>query len=216
MVRVGVYVVHSYDGTRILCDLLSDEYDVGLIDAGDVKVGLGDFDVVVFPGGHEHVFKCFLSSRFREQLRRFVGDGGGYLGVCGGALVGGFLGFGGCKMGYLRLTPYATYYSLVGWDKARRELTICWSERNIFGRAGKQKIRWASSPYIIDAGNLNIDAFYEESVFLLPLRKKGAIASGYYKRGKVVLFCPHPELPCKNIDNSTLILDAIKWLTNQK
>jgi len=208
MASVAVYRVRSYEGSEIIYDALKSEYDVELVGRSDVEEGLSRFDVAVFPGGYEHVFTAFFSRRFREGIREFVEFGGGYVGICGGAFLACYLGLGNCVAGYRGLVACSAYYSLVGWEKARRPVRLKWAEGNIFGRSGEQEMVWACSPYITDPGKLSVDAYYGENLLLSPLKDKGAVVSGRCGDGKVVLFGPHPELSHSTV---RLLLEAVKW-----
>jgi len=210
--RAAIFDVSSYEGALILRDLLKDICEVEVIGKKEVENGLNDFDIVVFPGGYDHIFAAYRSKKFRESIRNFVGGGGGYLGICGGAYLAGLLDICDCRIGFFGLVLRTLYYSLVGWSKARSPVKIRWTENNIFGRTGEQKIVWACSPYISDSGSFNIEAYYAENKLLVPLKDKGAIATGEYKKGRVILFCPHPELKKNSIDNTNLITKAILWL----
>ncbi len=47
--------------------------------------GLGAFRILCFPGGNMYDYAQDISSKGKENIRDFVHDGGGYIGICGGA-----------------------------------------------------------------------------------------------------------------------------------
>jgi glutamine amidotransferase-like uncharacterized protein len=61
-------------------------YDVSLVDADYVDgKSLDDFRIICFPGGDMYRYADDISSRGKAKIRDFVGGGGGYVGICGGA-----------------------------------------------------------------------------------------------------------------------------------
>ena len=52
-----------------------------LINNGD----LGNFRVLCVPGGDMYRYSQDISSEGKENIRNFIRDGGGYIGICGGA-----------------------------------------------------------------------------------------------------------------------------------
>lgn len=152
-----------------------------------------------------------MTSEFRDQIKRYVAQGGYYIGVCGGALLAGWLRLGMVKVGYLRLFPYYIYYSLFG---KRGNVQVEWAWANKFGLSGTQNITWVAGPYILDPGLLKIQALYNKNKPFLPLKDKTAIAYGSHGDGKVLLFCPHPEYPCHGEDNSHLILRGVQFASS--
>lgn len=46
---------------------------------------LNDFSIICFPGGDMYQYSQDITSLGKEKIRNFIRNGGGYLGVCGGA-----------------------------------------------------------------------------------------------------------------------------------
>jgi putative intracellular protease/amidase len=64
----------------------STELVVSRISAEEIRAGeLSEFDVLIHPGGSGSKQGKALGESGREAVTQFVRDGGGYLGVCGGA-----------------------------------------------------------------------------------------------------------------------------------
>lgn len=216
--KIALYGTNSA-GCPIIYDLLKDKYSVNLIHKEDVENGsLRSYDLAIFPGGSNHLVDFIVSSKFREEIRRYVREGGKYLGTCGGTLLASWLF--SIKMGFIRLFPYYIYYVLFN---KRGKTRIQWCSGNIFNKEGSQEMTWVAGPYIIkvlsDTGHLKKgllsclvpEAYYAENKTFLPLKDNIAVASGQIEKGKLFLFCPHPEYSCGNLDNSSLILKAVEW-----
>lgn len=61
-------------------------YEVELIDANYInKKELDNFEILCFPGGDMFQYAQDISSEGKDDIRNFVSDGGGYIGICGGA-----------------------------------------------------------------------------------------------------------------------------------
>lgn len=61
-------------------------YTVELIGADYIDtVGLATFRILVIPGGDMYEYAQDISPKGKEIIRTFVQDGGGYIGICGGA-----------------------------------------------------------------------------------------------------------------------------------
>lgn len=212
MISIAIYETSS-EGRLIIRDYLAKNgYVVYFIGEYEVKNGLlRNFDAVIFPGGSQHLFQYVadIHGEFRDEILKYVSDGGNFIGICGGALLGGWLHLGDCKMGFLRLFPYYLYYTLF---KKRGKVHIYWSAGNSLDMHGSQDMTWVAGPCIKDFGSLRVEAYYAGNKFLFPWYGQGAIASGNHGKGKVFLFGPHPEYPCDGADNLPLLLKAIKLM----
>lgn len=61
-------------------------YEVELIDANYInKKELDNFEILCFLGGDMFQYAHDISSEGKDHIRNFVSDGGGYIGICGGA-----------------------------------------------------------------------------------------------------------------------------------
>jgi glutamine amidotransferase-like uncharacterized protein len=65
-------------------------YATERLNAGDIKDGaLDNFSILCVPGGNMYQYAQDLSSTGIENIKNFVRDGGGYVGICGGAYFAG-------------------------------------------------------------------------------------------------------------------------------
>ena len=56
------------------------------VNSSQIRDGiLSDFDIVVFPGGSETIYRLALHEDGMENIRQFVANGGSYFGICGGS-----------------------------------------------------------------------------------------------------------------------------------
>jgi glutamine amidotransferase-like uncharacterized protein len=63
---------------------------VELIDANDINGGLlSGFRIVCFPGGNMYQYAQDITESGKDKIRLFIKNGGGYLGICGGAYFAG-------------------------------------------------------------------------------------------------------------------------------
>ncbi|MCD4693182.1 MAG: hypothetical protein K8R79_09720 [Calditrichales bacterium] len=62
------------------------ELTVEIVDADYINnLGLNTFDLVLIPGGDMYQYSLDLSSQGKKNIRNFISNGGGYIGICGGA-----------------------------------------------------------------------------------------------------------------------------------
>jgi glutamine amidotransferase-like uncharacterized protein len=88
--RAAVYNDHGVwsEGVNRLNVLLSEwGWTVENISAYQINSGYlnTEFDLIVFPGGDAGSYKLDISDTGTGEIRNFVNDGGGYIGICAGA-----------------------------------------------------------------------------------------------------------------------------------
>lgn len=65
-------------------------YEVTEVNAQHIQQdGLAGFSILCVPGGNMYVYSTSLGSKGINTIRRFVKEGGGYIGICGGAYIAG-------------------------------------------------------------------------------------------------------------------------------
>lgn len=61
-------------------------YTVSLVEADYINnKGVEGFSILCIPGGDMYQYAQDISLAGKEKIRDFIGDGGGYIGICGGA-----------------------------------------------------------------------------------------------------------------------------------
>jgi len=158
-----------------------------MITARDIASGkLSRYSCVIFPGGHSIV----LGKSAEKQVLPFVKSGGGFIGICAGCQFGVKLGILPVQHKILRATgifdmrivakhPVSAGYAIAGKHSKAKPWT--------YSSRGRVRIRYANGGMLTAGrGARVIVSFDEHGDF-------GAVVTGNYGRGKVVLITPHPE-----------------------
>ena len=177
---------------------------------------LSNYDVAIFAGGSGSKQAEALGETGRAAVQKFVGEGGGYIGICAGA--------------YLATTGYPWSLGLINartispkWQRGRGNVKLELTEH---GRS------------IIDERTGQFDCVYHNGPIVKPDTKEGlppidvlawfrtefaengtpagimvdspAIYAGTYKRGQVICVSPHPE---QTAGLEEFIPHAVNWVT---
>ena len=205
------------DSQGRLFERVLEECVVERIGAADVRDGvLGQFDVVLFPGGSGSKQGGALGVDGRDRVRSFVSSGGGYIGVCAGA--------------YLALHNYTWGLKLLPLDSFDREhwrrgkgtvrMEATGSGASTLGlEAGIEcDIHFAQGPLMVPSKDSDLPEPRILSYYRTGVGKNGAdpetmvdtpaIVAGEFGSGRVLLFSPHPE---KTEGLEALVLRAVRW-----
>ena len=215
-------------------------FDVETVSGGEIKFGaLKDFDILVCPGGSGSPFDD-LGTNGINRIRNFIEDGGGYLGICAGALYASdyFVWKGvpsfeppfdeeivmGESMNF-DLFPGVGYFPI-------EEISVntAMTKINIVDRAhpvtdslpDHMHVFYAQGPYLEPHEDANVTILATYDVTGDP-----AIVAFQYGRGRVLLSGIHPEYemdsdrdgnppdPAFSDEGSDwpLVVEAMKWLT---
>ena len=180
---------------------------------------LAQFDVAVVPGGSASKEAAALGNQGRDRLRRFVENGGGYVGIC----AGGYL----CTAGFdwsLKILDARTASPLWRRGVGTVKIELTPEGRRILGdRGGLLDVHYASGPIITRAAGGSLPDYEVLAVFRTELAKNGtpaglmtnspAIAVGRYGQGRVVLVSPHPE---QTPDLEDFVLQAAAWAAGKR
>lgn len=220
-IRVGVY--QDIGSGRSLVDLLEtlkkfDNVTVQKLMAADIQAGaLADIDVLIHPGGSGGKQGRNLGEAGREKIRRFLHDGGGFIGICAGA--------------YLASADYSWSLDILDakvidrkhWARGTGTVVIGLSEEG-FLRSDRQelKIFYGQGPLLAPGNKLDIEDYHAVATFKTEIAKNGApkgvmvgttaIAQGKFGQGRVVCFSPHPEMT-EGLDD--LVRQAIEHVRRQ-
>jgi len=187
------------------------------VHAADIRGGaLEQFDVAIFPGGSGSKQAAGLGEEGRAAVRRFVRDGGGYVGICAGA--------------YLATSHYPWSLALVnaasldtkhwrrGFGVVTMELTP--AGRELFGRSDTEalEISFRQGPILGPGKRDDLPAYEVLGWFRSGVGKNGAdpktmvdtpaIVRGMLDKGRVVVFSPHPE---KTEGLGDFVAAAVRW-----
>jgi hypothetical protein len=180
--------------------------------------GLKDFDVVIFTGGSGGKQAGTLGLIGREQVRRFVEAGGGYVGIC----AGNYLACDGFSWG-VHVLDAKTKSSK--WARGVGDVKIEFTPkgREILGMPeGILDIRYANGPVFDPGGDDAIADFEPLAHFRSELAKNGApvgaqvnspaMVAGSYGKGRVLCSSPHPE---QQAGMEAFVERAVRWVAGQ-
>ena len=191
-------------------------FEATRVTAEQIRKGvLHDFDVFVAGGGSGSKIAEALQPEGREQIKAFVRDGGGYLGICAGA--------------YLATSDYkwslhilnAKVIDRAHWNRGGGEVTLALSEagQQLLGVSGSQFVcTYNQGPLLAPDDKEGLPAFTSLATFASEIAKKGAptgvmvgtiaIATADYGQGRVAVISPHPE---KGAEYHEVIRRVIAW-----
>lgn len=181
---IGVYSRKPETMTRDIFPVLEHfGYRFRTYDRDDLRaLAPGDVHVMLFPGGW-YFFR--EKPEIADRVREFVRAGGGYIGICCGAINACQLGLvnadlvnmGG--MGPVFIEPVDGGHPVLRGVAQRA--TVKWREWKTI-----DILRYNGWPMLLKEGAHMIAAYDMD-------KKVAAIASSEYGKGRVVAFSPHPE-----------------------
>ncbi len=204
-VRVGVYCdVGAGPSHKNLLNALEkfEHVFVRKLMADDIRDGaLGDVDVVIHPGGSGGAQGRHLGENGRESIRRFIREGGGFIGICAGA--------------YLASADYSWSLNILDarvvdrdhWARGKGmvqiELTDS-GQRELKSKEQQLQIYYAQGPLLAPRNHPDIADYETLATYETEIAENGAsegvmkgttaIARGEFGRGRVFCFSPHPEM----------------------
>jgi putative intracellular protease/amidase len=194
------------------------DISVTVLKAADIIAGLDGYQVVVFTGGSGSKQAKAIADNGREVVKKFVENGGGYIGICAGA----YLACDGFSWG-LHILDAKTPSSK--WMRGKGDVKIELTDkgRDILGLpSGQLDIRYANGPILVPAKNDVIADFEPLAFFRTELAEhdspKGAminspaIVRGTIGKGRVIVSSPHPE-QTPGMEN--FIEQAVRWVAEK-
>ncbi|MCK4419127.1 hypothetical protein KAV79_04920 [Candidatus Aerophobetes bacterium] len=152
------------------------------VNEDDIKKGnLENYLVLIIPGGYTKRAVSSLGKKGFEIIRKFVADGGGYIGICAGAyLAAQRVEIPGRPQGLGIIDIQNIRKQGIGMRK------IYLKEHPITeGLEREVAIHYQNGPEILIKGEAKEAARYENGNL--------AIVTASFGKGKVVIFSPHPE-----------------------
>ncbi|AHF92654.1 Biotin-protein ligase [Opitutaceae bacterium TAV5] len=165
------------------------------------RADLSRFDVLVFPGGNSGAQGRSIGEKGRAAIRRYVDNGGGYLGICAGA--------------YLATTGYpwslgilnARTVSPHNWARGEGRVDVQLSEsgRSLLGDYPQAiSITYANGPILEPLNRADLPGYTVDAWYRSEIAENGtphnvminspAFVRATYGRGRIVAISPHPEL----------------------
>ncbi len=187
----------------------------------DIRDGaLDQFDTVILPGGSGSGQAKGLAESGREAMKKFIRNGGGYVGVCAGA--------------YLATSNYSWSLGILNADSIDRKhwrrgngqvsIELTGRGRKLFAirDAALLKIRFAQGPILAPAEKEALPPYTVLGWYRTGIGENGAdpktmigtpaIVTGQFGKGRVIVFGPHPE---QTDGLHGFIIRAIRWTAGQ-
>jgi len=172
-------------------------YTVKLITSDYIdKNDLDNFSMICFPGGDMYRYSIDISSSGKEKIRNFIRDGGGYIGICGGAYFTGEKVF--WQGNQLPMEPLAIFPGITRGpvDEIAPYPNCVMCEVNIVNRThpvteSEQDSVWIQycyGPMLLPNDNANIEILGEYEIGDNP-----SIIAFKYGHGRVFIIGTHPE-----------------------
>ncbi len=203
-VKVAIYSGKGapLDGVNSVTDRVKSipEATVTKVSAEEMgTIDLKAFDVVVFSGGSGGAQGEAIGETGRKNVREYVKNGGGYLGICAGA--------------YLACTNFKWSLGILNastvsskWMRGRgfMDAEVTEEGRKLLGEVnGPFKIRYHNGPIIKPAARTDVPAYTPITLFRSEVSDNGtpagimvnspAQALGTFGKGRVFISSPHPE-----------------------
>jgi glutamine amidotransferase-like uncharacterized protein len=220
-IRVAIYddVGGGGVGPANLERCLGDEkqFTTERIEAEDIRAGVLDkFDVVILPGGSGSKQAENLQEDGRNRIRKFVEQGGGYVGICAGA--------------YLATTDYTWSLGILDakvldrkhWARGTGNVQLKMSDAGCkffaLPNSNLVTVYYGQGPLLSPGGKDEVPDYETIATYETEIAKKGApegvmkgttaAAMGTFGKGRVFCFSPHPE-KTEGLDN--FVSTAAKW-----
>lgn len=162
--------------------------------------GLSGCDVVIFAGGSASKQAAAIGEAGMEAVRRFVAEGGGYVGICAGA----YLALSGSAATRLGLVDAVTVSPKWKRGKGRVQMELSGEGRKLMGpREGMFPVHYCNGPVVKPAEREELADYEVLAWFRTELSLNGtppgimtgapAVLAGTFGRGRAVCVSPHPE-----------------------
>jgi putative intracellular protease/amidase len=193
----------------------TDDIKLTRLKGADIAAGgLRGYDLVMFTGGSGSAEAAGLGEKGREEVRDFVRNGGGYVGICAGA----YLACSGFEWGVGILNAKTVSSK---WRRGQGEVKV---EGEAFGeKLTDRGVRYANGPIIKADVRKDLPAFETLVSFRTELAENDtpvgvmvnapAMVRSSYGLGRVFTSSPHPEQTAGLED---LVVQAVRWTARTK
>ena len=193
-----------------------EQYYFEHIDGNDIRNGALDrFDVAVFPGGSGSGQAKSLAPEGREKVKAFVKNGGGYLGICGGAYLAT------CSYTWSLDILNAKVVDRAHWNRGKPtdvKLELTDAGTAALHQPSEVTCIYHQGPLLAPTTQPDLPAYEKLATFGSEVTEHGpagvmigttAMARAMYGEGHVFLISPHPERS-EGLDG--VIRSAIDWI----
>ncbi len=219
LLKVAVFAGAGTGNSRAgLLKLLSTNSKLSVREISVDQLLAGELDrcrVLIHPGGSGSAQGKALGKEGREKVRKFVAQGGGFVGICAGAYLAT------CDYDWSLNILDAKVIDRQHWNRGfgTFKLGLSTRGREFFQQDRKRlSIYYHQGPLLAPAENPDIADFDCLAKFETEIAKNGApagvmtgctaIAMSAYERGRVICFSPHPE---RTPGEEQLLLQGILW-----
>jgi len=219
VIKVAVYDDKGATGKGIPCvtEIMSKTADIKLtrLKGADIAAGgLKGYDLVMFTGGSGSAEAAGLGEKGREEVRDFVRNGGGYVGICAGA----YLACSGFEWGVGVLNAKTVSAK---WRRGQGEVKV---EGEAFGeKLTDRGVRYANGPIIKADVRKDLPEFETLVSFRSELAENEtpvgvmvnapAMVRSSFGLGRVFTSSPHPE---QTAGLEPLVEKAVRWSARSK
>ena len=219
VIKVALYDDVGATGKGIPCvtEIMGKTSDIKLtrLKGADIAAGaLSGYGLVMFTGGSGSAEAGGLGEKGREEVRGFVRNGGGYVGICAGA----YLACSGFEWGVGVLNAKTVSSK---WRRGQGEVKIA---GETFGdKLTDRGIRYANGPIIKADVRKDLPAFEVLASFRTELAENDtpvgvmvnapAMVRSTYGLGRVFTSSPHPE---QTAGLEPIVEKAVRWVARSK
>ena len=219
VIKVALYDDKGATGKGIPCvsEIIGKTSDIKLtrLKGADIAAGgLKGYDLVMFTGGSGSAEAGGLGEKGREEVRGFVRNGGGYVGICAGA----YLACSGFEWGVGVLNAKTVSSK---WRRGQGEVKIA---GEAFGeKLADRGIRYANGPIIKADIRKDLPEFEVLMAFRTELAENDtpvgimvnapAMVRSNFGLGRVFTSSPHPE---QTAGLEPLVEKAVRWVARSK
>lgn len=222
-VRVAVYIDKGTSASKETVLKVLDkykQYKPEHLKAEDIREGkLKDFAILIVPGGSGSAQGKALEEKGREEIRKFVKEGGNYVGICAGS--------------YLATNDYEWSLGILNakvvdrkhWARGHGPVQIEFTDkgRQALKAKDKAEIIYWQGPLLAPGESKGLPAFDALARYETEIAENGAspgvmkgtvaIAAAPYGKGRVLCFGPHPE---KKDETNDLLKFALEWVNGKR
>ncbi len=206
--RWAAVVRTSSSGVPHIISALEDVgWVVHTLEAEELGVELDErYRFMVYPGASDAVYDMLWDPSLDDTIEAFVGGGGGFIGICGGALVGGttLVYDDGLTLGTVGLLDATAqqrsdWYSHYAGNSERFDWEVVQSHQILpmLAEGETTEITYAGGPAFEtedeDLVLLRYTQDLDSSLTDHRVNGQAALLAGSYVDGRVVLSSPHPE-----------------------
>jgi predicted deacylase/glutamine amidotransferase-like uncharacterized protein len=222
-VRVALYDAGGTGGTGVsqIQKIMEPVKNTTVIEVGPEEIqngALSQFNVLICPGGTGGGQARVIGEDGRVRIKKFVDDGGGFIGICAGA----YLATSGFSWG-LKILDAKTVSPKWERGKAVVKIELTDKGRQILGnRPGLLDCKYHNGPILCPAKVEALPDYEVLAFFRTEVAEKNspkgiminspAIADGRCGKGRVLVISPHPE---QTDGLEEFVPRAIAWVTSR-